>query len=582
MLVYGDMERMEDAAAVRAAIRQVLAAVCREPPGLARHALLVEAFILAGELVQGIADAEWETRGLDAASPAQQAGLVLVRALAELVGFSWENGFRLSSGETRATRRALDGFGPSGTIAMRQTEGFAIYALYPETYWEAARQSALGPGTRVIGIRSIGLPLAAVVASALSAANPVTLRPTGHPFARRVAVAPALRRDLLADRGATFAVVDEGPGLSGSSFAAVATLLRGGGVGPRRIHFFPSHANGPGPEASTEARASWAESPHVVRSFENTIRDGRAEHQRLDGWVAALLGTLDAPLEEIGGGGWRDHVPGGNALPCDARLERRKFLARRGGERFLVKFAGLGAAGRRKFEAARSLHQAGFCAEPLGLCHGMLVERWIERGSVPVARSDLLARLGSYLGFRAAQLPAVNRGADLIKLCRMACHNTGEALGPQEAAALRAFFARGAASSDGSRPINTDNRLHRWEWLTGRDGAVLKTDALDHSSGHDLVGCQDIAWDVAGAIAEFDLGEEEAAALCTAVGEVSRRKVDQGLVALLLPSYLAFQLGLWTTAGDAAGPAEIRGVKRELSRYRNRLAGWVGQLKSCA
>ena len=37
----------------------------------------------------------------------------------------------------------------------------------------------------------------------------------------------------------------------------------------------------------------------------------------------------------------------------------------------------------------------------------------------------------------------------------------------------------------------------------------MKTDALDHAFGHDLVGCQDIAWDLAGAAVEFDLDTEE-------------------------------------------------------------------------
>jgi hypothetical protein len=29
---------------------------------------------------------------------------------------------------------------------------------------------------------------------------------------------------------------------------------------------------------------------------------------------------------------------------------------------------------------------------------------------------------------------------------------------------------------------------------------LLKTDALDYHAGHDPIGCQDIAWDIAGAI----------------------------------------------------------------------------------
>ena len=38
-----------------------------------------------------------------------------------------------------------------------------------------------------------------------------------------------------------------------------------------------------------------------------------------------------------------------------------------------------------------------------------------------------------------------------------------------------------------------------------KDPTLLKTDALDHSEGHDLIGCQDIAWDVVGAATELEL-----------------------------------------------------------------------------
>ena len=62
-----------------------------------------------------------------------------------------------------------------------------------------------------------------------------------------------------------------------------------------------------------------------------------------------------------------------------------------------------------------------------------------------------------------------------------------------------------AALSRRVRPIRVDGRMHPWEWIVGRDGALVKTDALDHHQAHDLIGCQDAAWDLAGAAIEFDL-----------------------------------------------------------------------------
>src|SRR5690606_16495823 len=85
-----------------------------------------------------------------------------------------------------------------------------------------------------------------------------------------------------------------------------------------------------------------------------------------------------------------------------------------------------------------------------------------------------------------------------------------------------------------------------------------KTDALDHAQAHDFIGAQDIGWDIAGAIVEHDLDVGEAAALCAAVG----RPVDPALLALLLPAYLAFQLGAWSMAAGPDAPVTRRYAAR--------------------
>ncbi|WP_431268207.1 hypothetical protein [Dankookia sp. P2] len=64
---------------------------------------------------------------------------------------------------------------------------------------------------------------------------------------------------------------------------------------------------------------------------------------------------------------------------------------------------------------------------------------------------------------------------------------------------------------------------------------------MDHHAAHDLIGCQDIAWDVAGAMVELGLDPV--------------LPVDRGLLGFLLPCYCAFQLGAWTMALDAAPDA---------------------------
>src|SRR5690606_31149572 len=162
---------------------------------------------------------------------------------------------------------ALAAVAPAGPVRCKQAEGFAHYAVYPEAYIEAAG-ALRGAAPLVIGIRSIGVTLGAAVAAASDAAGFVTVRPHGHPFDRRVSVSESLRRRLAAHRGC-FAVVDEGPGLSGSSFGAVADLLSDLGVGEGRIVFMPSHGGAPGRAASERHRARWARARRRFRTLDH-------------------------------------------------------------------------------------------------------------------------------------------------------------------------------------------------------------------------------------------------------------------------------------------------------------------------
>ena len=108
------------------------------------------------------------------------------------------------------------------------------------------------------------------------------------------------------------------------------------------------------------------------------------------------------------------------------------------------------------------------------------------------------------------------------------------------------------------------------------DGRILKTDALDHHAGHDLVGAQDIAWDVAGAIVEFRLVGDEPRTLVEHVERAAGFPVDTGLLAYLLPCYLTFWLGYYTLALRIA-PDVDEAVRLGVAaaRYRDGLAAIV-------
>ena len=571
MLFYGDHTRTEDARAKLSRIARALREAEAMPAGIARHGALAAAFIEAGELAQGVADAEFAARGgRDARSPAGDAALALLTRSAAALRTSWNSGFAALDPAPTEALQALGAARLPDALQTKRAEGFAFYALYPEAYLEAARAAALPDNRRVkvVGIRSIGAALGALVAAAAGAPPPVTLRPVGHPFRRELSLSEDLEAELLADPAAVFAVADEGPGLSGSSFGAVADFLEDrGGVPPGRLHFFPSHNGEPGPQASPRHRARWAAARRHVVEFDALAA------RRLPSWVADLVGPPDGPLEDISGGGWRQlrRAREADRPPVHAQGERRKFLLRAGGKAWLLKFAGLGREGERKLERARALHAAGFAPAPAGFRHGFLVEEWIEDARA-LDRTEhgparLAERVGRYLGFRARRFPAeAGQGASLAALRQMARHNAAEGLGEGWARRLELGTAGLEAFEPRLRRVETDNRLHAWEWLALPDGRLLKADALDHHAAHDLVGCQDVAWDIAGAVCELGL-EKERGALLAAVEREAGRATDHALAALLTPCYLAFQLGAWTMATQVAAPEDAARLGAEVERY---------------
>jgi hypothetical protein len=564
MLVYGDIERTEDACAIAAEIGDWLERYRQMRPNLERHHALVTAFIRAGELVQGLADAEFAKAGLDDVGERQDAGCVLLLALAKALIASWDSAFSHNHLETH--QPLLQALSVREPIRTRQAEGYAFYALYPEAYIAAARQSGLGPDTTIIGIRSIGTGLGAVVAASVGAATSYNVRPTGHPFDRQVAIGDRLA-DRLLDSAGPYAIVDEGPGLSGSSFNGVADWLVARGVAEERIHFFPSHSGELGNAARADHRRRWLGAHKHVVSFDEIMGKTANPEHRLESWVSTAVGGVSAPLQDLSGGQWRRlHQAPGHRPPADAALESRKFLATAGDRRWLAKFVGLGHSGIARLQLAQELAAEGFAPPPLGHRHGFLITPWIAQLSrAPTAPP--LDRVLDYLSFRAS-LPPTGPGAPFGRLYEMATHNIGQRLGDGASTALR------AALGDPERlrpvPCCTDNRMHRWEWVHGA-GGWYKLDGTDHHAAHDLVGCQDIAWDVAGAAVEFGLTEAEREDLARALADRIGRPIGPEFLTVTELCYLGFQIGLWTMALARNGEDEQARIQRLLSRYEHRL-----------
>src|SRR6185295_362986 len=183
MLVYGDARRREGTADKVERIRAGLSGLGDLRPGIERHAALAEQLIELGELEQALLDAQLAKEGRERWTALASRTGKLARSVAEALSGSFRHqgappsfdGSRSKGAQMRETLRGLRDLRGVGMPDLREVtvpEGFAFYGLYPETYLEAAarlRSSSDGPWRgplRVIGIRSIGTSLAALVAAA--------------------------------------------------------------------------------------------------------------------------------------------------------------------------------------------------------------------------------------------------------------------------------------------------------------------------------------------------------------------------------------------------------------------------------
>ena len=581
MIVYGDRVERQDPREKLARVIEALGRA-RVAHGVDRHSSLTLALIEAGELAQGVADAAFDVAGMDGPCPTGEAAMSLVMRLARAVADSWRSDFSTEVPERLPELTRIAASPLPDRLGVKRAEGFAFYAVYPECYLEAALACGGMSSARVIGIRSVGLTLAAMVATALECPPPATFRPTGHPFRREVAVAEELAADLVSDASTEFAVVDEGPGLSGSSFGAVADFLEGEGVAPDRIRYFPSHSGGPGPHALPRHRRRWAAARrHVVSAQDLLFAERTRPAHRPSTWAASLVGRTMGQPQDISAGRWRAlrFARESDWPPVRSQHERLKYLLRAAdGKRWLLKFAGLGVEGERKLSLAAALASAGFAPSVAGLRHGFLIEDWIEAEALEPRAADrrwMVGRLARYLVFRARRFSAPpGEGASLEALWRMARHNAELALGANAARRLDAWLGRLDRLQASLRPVATDNRMHVWEWLVTSDGRLLKADAVDHHAAHDLVGCQDIAWDVVGATVELELSDGERDRLRDAVAGETGREISDALLAFLTPIYLAFQLGdhsLAALSARANQDGEASRLESAVDRYSRQL-----------
>lgn len=411
-------------------------------------------------------------------------------------------------------------------ITIRTPEGYAFYCLNPEMYRDAAvrfLREQQPARSVVIGIRSIGANLSKVVADAVKATWRFTLRPRGHPFCREVRLGPGLESRIREHADDWFLIVDEGPGLSGSSFMSVAAKLGELGIPDGRIVLFPSHAADSSKFVSDSARSNWQRYKIYVEPF------------RSDRFVPASA-------RDISGGAWREMLYENEAKypATQPQHERRKYLE----NGCLWKFAGLAHFGRARLERAQRL--SGFVTGSASLTNGFLVTQWVD-GKPASLSPELLDRMAEYLAFLRAEF-ATDQPVPGEILEHMIEVNTGRKL---------------VAPTQGV-VVAGDGRMLPQEWIETARGYV-KTDALDHHDDHFFPGNQDIAWDIAGAAVEWGFAPE------VLINRYLRLQFDPTLrdrIGFYTTAYKAYRFGYCRMAIDSLGEsADGRRFMSLLSKY---------------
>lgn len=475
------------------------------------------------------------------------------------------------------------------TISVKLPEGFNLHALYPEQYAVAAgrwladhltqcrvRSQAESLPVVVVGVRSIGTTLAAVVAAALRAGglavDSFTVRPSGHPYARTLDLGP---RSFDA---ATFAlVVDEGPGISGSSMAATADALVKRGVMPQRIAFLPGHANDPGGAGSEDVQRWWRTAPRYAASSEDVTFGGLSLLEAL----AAALPEPCTEVENFSGGVWRRHLyaePGAWPPVCNY-FERVKYrFTLRSGRQVLYKFLGLAAGSPSLATTSQAAADVlatraarGLGAPVAAQALGFIATEWLPGTPLPSHEGypRMPQLLGTYIARTAGpSLAAEELASATARLTEMIYVNVGEALGAGAVAVARNC----RPSSNCPRCTYGDGHLRPHEWLASGAQPLRKVDTIGHDCDHTLVGKQPVAWDVAGAMIEWRLDDAAAACLLQAYAAAGGPHLDAATLHFYRLAYAALRAGQCALAAAVHDPYEKDRLLKAYAGYRQQLA----------
>jgi hypothetical protein len=580
MIVYGDPARCEHVQHLIAQLRDECDSLgnainCNNQSDDATSIL-----ISSGELWQGLVDEEYRLLEFDEWTPLAEHCARLTMAAAALAAD------RVASEPVETLLVELDWLAAAdlpNRVTIKSPEGYAFYAVYPQLYAMAAKSLERGHNepVTVIGLRSIGTSLAAVVAHAARARElPVTVRPCGHPFQRRINVGLLLEDRILKNRDGRYAIVDEGPGLSGSSFLSVADWLLARGVREEQLNFFPSHDNELGSAATPAHLEFWR------RVRRHTVSFGGIESDVLSRLSSELpIEISGESWEDVSAGRWRQNLlaSGSQWPPAHVQQERRKYLLQANETIWLAKYAGLGRYGQYALERGIALGNAGLSPLVHQLRDGFLIGSWLsdarpllEPGSLNSAdRAALLEFVARYLEFRAEHFPTRSPGANTAQLWKMAQFNMASRFGAEQTSDWAKWEGRLQHIAENVRPVETDNKMQAWEWLALSNGEWAKADALDHHADHQCIGSQDISWDIAGAICELELDQAEAEDFKDRLAHRGFVRRNEETETFYEVCYLAFQMGYCTLGTTSLGPNS-----EESARFKDRADLYARRLEN--
>jgi hypothetical protein len=117
------------------------------------------------------------------------------------------------------------------------------------------------------------------------------------------------------------------------------------------------------------------------------------------------------------------------------------------------------------------------------------------------------------------------------------------------------------------RPVIADGTMQPHEWLLSGD-RLLKTDSGSHGDDHFFPGPTDIAWDLAGAIVEWQMDEEQTIEFLNLYRRASEDDA-MGRIEDFIRAYAVFRLAYCLMAANAMnGSDEQRGLESAAATYR--------------